>query len=111
MHSPFFLWYSETEEADDFQCRSIAERGILVVARHGLLGVRRDLGRTLLLESMLQAPVASDDDVVRLELPHNEVWFVSPDEPKMKSTFFLEHSFVFYVKADANHSCSYQDQL
>ena len=54
------------------KCLSVAEQGTLIVAQDNLLGVRKDFGRTLLLESILQPPVAHEDDVVRLELSHNE---------------------------------------
>jgi len=42
------------------------------VAREGLLGVRKDFGRALLLESILQPSVRNEEETVRLELPHNE---------------------------------------
>lgn len=44
-----------------------------MVGCDGLLGVRKDFGRALLLESMLQGPAAKEDDIVCVELPHNEV--------------------------------------
>ena len=60
-------------ESDALLSLSIPERGTLLVAQRGLLGVRKDFGRTLLLESILQAPVAHEDEIVKVELPHNEV--------------------------------------
>ena len=56
----------------ELMCMSVPERGTLVLAKGSLLGVRRDLGKTLLLESMLQPAVSREDDVVKLELPHAE---------------------------------------
>lgn len=34
--------------------------------------MRKDFGRALLLESILQPPVGGEEETVRLELPHNE---------------------------------------
>lgn len=62
--------------ADPLRCLSIAERGTLIVTQNGLLGVRKDFGRALLLESILRPPVMSEDDIVHVELPHNEVNFL-----------------------------------
>lgn len=45
----------------------------MIVACNGFVGVRKDFGRALLLESILQPPVISEEDVVHVELPHNEV--------------------------------------
>lgn len=45
----------------------------MIVAHNGFLGVRKDFGRALLLESILRPPVLCEDDVVHIELPHNEV--------------------------------------
>ena len=59
--------------SDSLKCLSISDRGTLVVAQDRLLGVRKDFGRTLLLESILQAPVSNEDELVKVELPHNEV--------------------------------------
>jgi hypothetical protein len=37
------------------------------------LGVLKDLGQVLLLESIFWPPVMSEKDIVHVELPHNEV--------------------------------------
>ncbi|KAI9556663.1 hypothetical protein GHT06_016453 [Daphnia sinensis] len=57
---------------DPLKCLSVAERGTMIVAHNGLLGVRKDFGRALLLESILLPPVICEEDVVHIELPHNE---------------------------------------
>lgn len=59
--------------AESLKCLSISDRGTLVIAQERLLGVRKDFGRTLLLESILQPPVNNEDELVKVELPHNEV--------------------------------------
>ena len=45
----------------------------MIVAHKEMLGVRKDFGRALLLESVLQPAVTQDEEIVRVELPHNEV--------------------------------------
>ena len=64
----WFGWFP-----DPLKCLSIAERGTMIVAHNGFLGVRKDFGRALLMESILRPPVMSEEDIVHVELPHNEV--------------------------------------
>lgn len=58
---------------DHFRWLSIPEHGTLIITTYRLLGVRKDIGRALLLESMLQGPIENEEDVVCVELPYNEV--------------------------------------
>ena len=72
--NPFFL--KTYLGSDSLISLSIPERGTLLVAQKGLLGARKDFGKTLLLESILQTPTAHEDEVVKVELPHNEVFLI-----------------------------------
>jgi hypothetical protein len=58
---------------DPLKSLSIAEHGTLIVAYHDYLGVPKDFGRAHLLVSILRLSVMSKEDIVHVELPHNEV--------------------------------------
>ena len=64
---------SANKPRDPFICISVVEIGTLIVAQIGLLGVRKDFGLAILCESILRPNVISEDDIVNVELPHNEV--------------------------------------